>query len=256
MAFFSDRALAAVYYLNPAKGNDANPGTQGSPWKTLSKVKTTVAAGDTVNIVGGTYTQAQVAGESGVPTWSHTHSLGTAQHPITIQANPGDTVIFDGQLNGYWQRFYASGPYAGHYVIVKNLTFKRYGAAIIGVTGTSTAAAHHVAILGCTFQDVSQRQSAPLSTYFAHHVIFQGNTIKNIGDPTLGGDGLPFNEHGIYVSDNSQFVVLDHNTIEQISGHGVHAWNAHGTTNTTKNIIMRKNVIMNMRAAGMIRVVP
>src|SRR6266446_2519626 len=58
-ALFSDSVFAATYYLNPASGNDENSGTQGSPWKTMQKVKTTVAAGDTVNVMGGTYTPAQ-----------------------------------------------------------------------------------------------------------------------------------------------------------------------------------------------------
>src|SRR5262249_17303372 len=99
VAIFSNSVFAAVYYLNPAQGNDGNPGTQSSPWKTMYKVKTTVAAGDTVNIMGGTYTQTQIEPDGGVPNWTNAQSLGTAGNPITIQANPGDTVIFDGQFN-------------------------------------------------------------------------------------------------------------------------------------------------------------
>ena len=107
------QAGAATYYLDPARGSDSNAGTHTSPWQTMLKVKTTVSAGDTVNILGGTYTQAQVAGDGGVPNWYHTQSLGTDGNPITIQANPGETVIFDGQWRGYWQRFYATGAYGG-----------------------------------------------------------------------------------------------------------------------------------------------
>src|SRR5215831_17356336 len=78
IAIFSDSVFASVYYLNPAQGNDGNPGTQASPWKTMLKVKTTVVAGDTVNILGGTYTPSQYKGESGIPLWRDTQSKGTA----------------------------------------------------------------------------------------------------------------------------------------------------------------------------------
>ena len=226
VAIFSDSAFAAVYYLHPAQGNDGNPGTQASPWKTLYKVKTTVSAGDTVNILGGTYTQAQVAGEDGVPNWRHTQRLGTANKPITIQANPGNTVIFDGEWKSYWQRFYTASVYGGHYVVVKNLTFKNYAGAAISIDGSSSAnKAHHLAVIGCTFQDFNDNQAGALiAGQHAAHVIFRGNTFKNIGNPTFGGQGIPTSQHAIYIAENSQYVVGEHNYIEKIAGYGFHSW--------------------------------
>src|SRR5438034_11363081 len=94
---FSDSVFAATYYLNPASGNDGNSGTQGSPWKTLDKVASSVGPGDTVNILGGTYTPSQYVGDGTYFVWGSSQAKGAAGNPITIQANPGETVIFDGQ---------------------------------------------------------------------------------------------------------------------------------------------------------------
>lgn len=47
-------AFAANYYVSPS-GLDTNPGTLTSPWKTISKATKTVVAGDTVNVMAGTY---------------------------------------------------------------------------------------------------------------------------------------------------------------------------------------------------------
>src|SRR5262245_15454135 len=99
-------AAAATYYLDPAPGADSNPGTQTSPWKTLVKVRGSVSPGDTVNVVanpaGQPYTPDQYKGETDVPYWTDADGHGTAQAPITIQANPGDSVTFDGGGQYYW----------------------------------------------------------------------------------------------------------------------------------------------------------
>jgi hypothetical protein len=48
------RRLMSTYYLSPS-GADANPGTEGSPWRTLSKAVSTVAAGDEIVLAAGDY---------------------------------------------------------------------------------------------------------------------------------------------------------------------------------------------------------
>ena len=42
------------YYVSTT-GNDENPGTLTSPWRTIQKAVTTVTPGCVVNIMGGTY---------------------------------------------------------------------------------------------------------------------------------------------------------------------------------------------------------
>jgi phage baseplate assembly protein W len=74
----------ATYYVSTS-GNDSNPGTIGSPWRTIQKAANTAAAGDTVNVRGGTYAETievNVSGSSGAF--------------ITFQSYTGETAIIDG----------------------------------------------------------------------------------------------------------------------------------------------------------------
>ena len=67
---------AEVYYVSP-DGNDANPGTEEQPWKTLHKVATTLQLGDTAIFEDGVYTSDQTIEFS---------NSGTSEAPITIKA--------------------------------------------------------------------------------------------------------------------------------------------------------------------------
>ena len=46
-------AASAIYYVTP-DGDDANPGTESQPWRTIQKAADTLVAGDTVYIRAGT----------------------------------------------------------------------------------------------------------------------------------------------------------------------------------------------------------
>lgn len=48
-------ARAANYYVSQAGGSDANPGTAAAPWKTLSKASGRAAAGDSILVLPGAY---------------------------------------------------------------------------------------------------------------------------------------------------------------------------------------------------------
>lgn len=74
----------SVYYVAP-NGNDANPGTETQPWRTIGKAANTLTAGDTVYIKAGTYRERVVP----------LHS-GTLGNFITYAAYPGHLVTIDG----------------------------------------------------------------------------------------------------------------------------------------------------------------
>ncbi len=78
---------AATYYINPSSGNDANVGTSTSvPWKTLNKANGVLVAGDTVNLMTGTY--------SGSSHRISPANSGTAGARITYAPQSGATVTF------------------------------------------------------------------------------------------------------------------------------------------------------------------
>jgi hypothetical protein len=72
-------------YFVATSGSDSNPGTEALPWKTISKAARSVAAGDTVNVRGGVYTE-QV----------DINSSGTQENPIRFLAYPGETPVIEG----------------------------------------------------------------------------------------------------------------------------------------------------------------
>lgn len=72
------------YYVAP-NGNDANPGTENEPWKTIGKAAKTLAAGDTVYIKAGTYEERVIPEHSGSPS-----------NCIVYRAFQGNTVTIDG----------------------------------------------------------------------------------------------------------------------------------------------------------------
>lgn len=98
-------ASSRILYLSPS-GNDNNSGTVGSPFFTLNKAWTVVAAGDTVYLRGGTY------------NWSIQQYLlgknGTATNKINVWNYPGESPVLtqsgsyptDGQDLIYFQGNY------------------------------------------------------------------------------------------------------------------------------------------------------
>ncbi|MCD6395549.1 MAG: right-handed parallel beta-helix repeat-containing protein [Planctomycetes bacterium] len=86
---------AAVYYVDPAGGNDSAGGSASNPWRTINKAKSTVNAGDIVNLMPGNY---------GTATFTSNDRHGTSNNYITYRNNPGSTpysarfsrIFFDG----------------------------------------------------------------------------------------------------------------------------------------------------------------
>lgn len=98
---------AATYYISPS-GNDATgSGAIGSPWFSLNKAWTVVAAGDIVYMRGGTYTITE--------QWYLEGKNGTAGNLIKVWEYPGETVIVTRGVtftrNYYKAMIYFSGNY-------------------------------------------------------------------------------------------------------------------------------------------------
>ena len=65
----------ASYYVSVSEGDDSNPGTESSPWKSLAKLSaTTFAAGDTIHLKRGEVFEGAVT----------LHGTGSPSMPITL----------------------------------------------------------------------------------------------------------------------------------------------------------------------------
>ena len=93
--FTGSQLFAATYYVSTT-GNNSNPGTQTQPWQTIAKAASTAAAGDTVNIAAGNYSEYVTLSKA-----------GTAIAPITF--------VGPATLGGF--------NVTANYIVLKNLTF-------------------------------------------------------------------------------------------------------------------------------------
>ncbi len=80
------------YFVDAAKGDDAGPGTEVAPWRTLAHGAAKLKPGDTLYLRGGTY---------------YEHAMiqvqGTEARPITIRSYPGELAILDGGLREFYE---------------------------------------------------------------------------------------------------------------------------------------------------------
>ena len=72
------------YYV-ATTGDDAHPGTQTAPWRTVQHAADSVHAGSTVNVRGGVYEELVTIKASGNP----------ADGYITLRSYPGETAVLD-----------------------------------------------------------------------------------------------------------------------------------------------------------------
>ncbi len=83
--------MAVTYIVDPVLGSDALAGTStGTAWRTLNKAKTTVVAGDTVQLRTGNYDESITIARS-----------GTSAAPITWTAYTGETPVWRGAVGTY-----------------------------------------------------------------------------------------------------------------------------------------------------------
>lgn len=83
--------------IDGVAGDDANPGSDATPWRTLQKAFTSLAPGETALVRTGTYTGRIDVDAS---------ASGTAAAPKTLAAYPGHAPVFTGLLRPdglrYW----------------------------------------------------------------------------------------------------------------------------------------------------------
>jgi Right handed beta helix region/Protein of unknown function (DUF1565) len=168
-----------AFYVS-VSGSDSNPGTLGSPWRTVQKALDTLGPGQIAYVRRGTYTQNLVMTRAGTPT-----------APITIRNYPGETVVLragsGAKDNNYPLQLQSGAAY---------VRFR--GLVVEGATGPSTAnvyaseGAHDIEFSACEDRK-SQRQG-----FFTDRTTSSIQIIDcYIHDN--GGSGPPNGDHNLYV---------------------------------------------------------
>jgi hypothetical protein len=191
LAFFhpAQRAVAAVhtYYVDPAGSDSSGDGSLAHPWKTIAYGVTRLAAGDTLLINPGTYTD-----------YVYVNTSGTASQPITIKANsPG--VIFEASTVSRDAFFIEDADY----VIVDGITIQHAPRAGIRISNSD-----HVTVRHCTF---ASNGVWGLFTDFSDYTTVEDSESYQAGT-----------QHGIYISNSSDYPVIRHNRLHDNHACGLH----------------------------------
>jgi hypothetical protein len=157
------------YYISPT-GSDSGDGTSGSPWASLHKALSMVAAGDTVICKDGTY-NGSLNRQLYFPTIGV--ATGTASQPIRIVAEHQHAAIFDGQANGSTDddRYFlqTNGGYS-HFVLdglkLVNYCMVQNGVITLNGTNGTTGLCEDWSILNCDIQKVSPGDNSAQVLYF------------------------------------------------------------------------------------------
>ena len=176
-----------IYYVDTAGSDVTGDGSLLHPWGSIVYAANQVSAGDTVLINPGIYA-------GGV----YVNTSGTLADPITFQAN-GVGVIIEGS-GGERDAFYIE---EADYIVVDGLTIRHATRA-----GVRISLSDHVTVRNCTLAD---NGTWGLFTDFSNYT-----TVENC--ESYGA----VNEHGIYISNSSDFPTIRSNRLHHNRGCGLH----------------------------------
>lgn len=200
-------------YVDPASGNDSNPGTLEAPWRTITKAAAAVQPGQTAYLRGGTYLEP-----AGTVDWTRS---GTAAAPLTIAGYPGEQAVINMRLK-----------LAGAYQAVKNVTvghnthFGNFdvGDVCVWVAGNNNSF-QQSEVTGCSMSGVfTTGTNFTLDRLYIHDI---GSAFHTEGSEPL--------DHGVYMGGSNG--VLSNSLIVRATGYGVQFWSSCASCRIVENTI-------------------
>ncbi len=230
---------AATYYVAPI-GNDANSGSDLTPFKTIQRGIRALGAGDTLYIRGGVYPEQINSNSLTIPTGSSWNDA-----PV-ISAYSGESVVL--QPAGSAEIVNLAHPYI-KYVVFKDL--------ILDGSGLQRTCANGY---GCSF-GVSV-------TNGANHVRFTNTEVKNVagsgilmtrGSSTIPTsiefigcnvhhNGLESRDHGFYFATSGNLV--RNCKVHDNAGFGIHIYTGNTSVTADNNTIDGNDVYNNALTSG------
>lgn len=190
-------AQAATYYV-ATTGNNSNPGTSASPWRTVAYAVSRMVAGDTTYVKGGVYSEELIA----------FRTSGTQSAPIKLLSAPGQFPVIDCKSN-------TAG--IASMVLFQNRSGQRYPIGWITIEGFEIRNCHE----GIKFYNL---HNSTIRRNWIHHsrgngifgfgtkIAIDRNKINNNGSPATG-------YHGIYM--NGSYHTLTNNLIYANEKYGI-----------------------------------
>ena len=180
-----------TYYVAP-DGDDDGPGSQAQPWRTLQKAGDTAAAGSDVIVLAGTYAGFRV------------RASGRADAPIRFRARPGVVIDTPGPANANGDNIWLRNV---GYVEIDGFEVRDATRAGIAVQGEPDANVAGVVVRNCRCLDNGRWG---IFTAFAGDLLIEGNETAFSRD-----------EHGIYVSNSADRIVVRDNRTHHNSSSGI-----------------------------------
>ncbi|MDR3574158.1 MAG: right-handed parallel beta-helix repeat-containing protein [Anaerolineaceae bacterium] len=183
------KAQGQTYYVSTS-GSDSSDGSNAHPWLTIQHGADKLKPGDTLLINPGIYKESGIIVSNG----------GTAAAAVTIKAN-GSGVIIDNSGSGMHQDGLLI-TYA-NYVVVDGLTFQNSKRAGMRIDNSD-----HVTVRNSTF---ANNETWGLFTDFSNYT--------TVEDSESYGAKL---QHGIYISNSSDYPTISHNRLHDNADCGLH----------------------------------
>jgi len=240
--------LSATDYFVAPVGDDAGPGTEAGPWRTLDRVAGAAAEGDTVFLREGTWSERLVPRNDGAPgAW------------IRFTAYPGETATLDGAGLGLqeWEglvdlsdRSYVrvdslrvvnssgAGIYANraaHIRIEDNTTHDTVSSGIGVWRSREVLIAGNEVVLAC-----NDGEQECITVAITDGFEVRGNHVHHGGPGTNGGEGID-------AKDGSSNGVVHGNDVHDLNRLGIYvdAWDKH-----TFNIEVYGNIVHDIPSFG------
>ena len=158
---------ANLFYVSPT-GNDAGPGSESQPWRTIQKAADTLVAGQTVHIMAGTYAERVMPRNS-----------GTVDNLITFSAQPGAAVTIDGS------GLTLPDDLAGLFEIAWNSYIRVTGLRVINARPYRDNGG--ILVLNSSFitidgNSTDHTSSSGIGVWASNHITIDSNTVEHAGE--------------------------------------------------------------------------
>ena len=189
-------AETATYYV-ATSGDDGNPGTLATPFRTIQQAADTAKGGDTVYVLPGTYPESITSTTSGT---------ATARIVFESQTKWGAHIIAGSSFSAWWND--------GEYVDIIN--FDMTGSAIQeGMTNSAS----YVRIIGNHVHDFIGTGIDDSLNYSHHDVEYIGNVVHDVGEPGSNQN------HGLYLATKGGRII-NNIVYRVVGGYCIHLWHA------------------------------
>ena len=213
-----------VYYVDQT-GNDASPGTEAQPFRTIRRGVQALRAGATLYVKSGTYAE-YLDRIPGGTSWSA---------PVRVVAYPGHTVVLRPSGVARILQFQDSTTaYISVEGFVLDADYVSHDAVKISYGSNSANAAHHIRLLRCEIKNASGNGV----------LVTSGSNDNEFIELDVHHNGTNEYTHGFYIASSGNRV--ENSTIYQNGGTGVHLYAGSSTVND--NVVHGNWIASNARA--------